>query len=321
MVFPANNMVETVTTNLTTRTQKPSEKITYAISDSKQFYHYHIELAKNSLINQGYNFEQVFLDVRRGREAFATKQVQIVSTSPIFLMSLAEQGESVLFGPTTYINLFVIIAREDFDEKNVSKPLNVGISLITSIGHYFATLFLKEMGVAEVNWAQIGSSRDRIAALINGSIDLSAVQYDEALNAIMSGAEIKILGQPRPFWVVMGLYEDWLEQNHEFVKDLVKSLILAKIYCRLDKEKHVNESIKYAEREPSSEILKLVRDTYGLYDRENFWGAVVAPDSFYEDLSQWSVENKVIEGKVDFRQLNQPIRDIAEAALKELLKS
>lgn len=316
----ADNMLENVKTTATTTAGQTTEKMILAISDSKQFYHYHIELARRRLISLGYDIDQSFLDVARGREAFATRRAQLVSLSPIFLMSLAEQGEKVLFGPSAYINMFVIVVRKDFDEKSLSRPLNVGISMLTSTGHYFATLFLKEMNITEVNWVQIGRSRERIAALVNGNIDLSAVQYDEAFNAIVGGADIKILGRPKSFWTMFGLYEELVEQNSELVKDLIKSLILAKVYCRGDRERHINESIKYAEYEPSPEIIKLARETYEFYDQENFWTTIVPPDSFFEELFQWSVENKVIEGKVDYHSLSNPVKELVDSSLEELMK-
>jgi len=318
---PVDASFQTNNTTVATTTEKPSEKIQFAISDSKNFYHYHIGLTVKGLINRGHDVELSFLDVARGREAFATKRAQILTTSPIFLMSLAEQGEKVLLGPVSYVNLFVMVARKDFDEKNLSKPPNIGISILTSTGHYIATLFLKEHEITEVNWVQIGRSRERIAALMSGNLDISAIQYDEAFNAIESGADIKMLGDPKPFWVLLGLYEDWTKQNQEFVKDLIKTLILAKAYCRSDKDKHVNESIKYAELEQSPEISRLVRDTYEFYDRQGFWTTVNAPDSFYEELFQWSVDNKVIEGKVDFRSLNTYMKQLADAAYEEMLRA
>lgn len=318
---PEDNSLRPLDTTVVASTEKPKEKVTLVISDNKNFYHYHMGLTVEGLIRRGYNVEQSFLEAARSREAFVTRRVQMVTTNPAYLMSLAEQGEKVLFGPATYINLFVIAARRDFEEEKLSRPPNIGISMLTSLGHYIATLYLEERGIEEANWVQIGKSRERIAALLNGSIDLSAVQYDEAFYAISGGAEIKILSQPKPIWVILGIYEEWLEQNTEFVKDFIKTLILAKIYCRSDKDRHVSESIKYAEQEESPELVRLVRDTYEFHDRENFWTSIGPQDSFYEDFFRWSIENKVIEGSVDFRSLNRRVKELANLAYEEMLRA
>lgn len=317
---PPNNIPLNVSTNTAITVEKSREKLTFGISDSKQFWHYIVELARRGLVNRGYDVEMPFLDPARAREAFAARRVEVVTTSPIFLMTLAEQGEKVFLGPAAYINLFVIVARKDFDVKNLSRPLNIGVSMLTSIGHFVADQFIKEMNITQANWAQIGRSRERIAALLQGSIDLSAVTYEEAYNSILSGAEIKIVSQPFPFWVTFGLYQDWVKQKYDLAKDLVKSLIVAKAYCSRDRQRRVDESIKYAEIEPSTATTELVRRIYEFYDKENFWATVLPPDSFYENTFRWSVENNIIRGDVDFRSISQPVKELAENAFEELLR-
>lgn len=306
------------TTQTTSTPAKSSEKISLAYSGNKQFYHYPLELSKQHLLRLGYDFDVLFLDAARGREAFASKRSQIATVSPPVLISLAEAGEHVIFGPITAVVYYVIASKKNIEELTSSQSVRVGIALLGSPGHYFASLLLEEKSVKNVSWYEVGSSRDRLAALMNNSIDIAALIYTEALTAQQQGIEIEFIGEPQPFWIATGFYRDWVEQNQEFVIDFMKSLFVAKAYCGEDKDRFIREALEYAQVEQSPEMLDIAGRIYDLYTRDGFWTRMFAPSVFYEDLMHWAIKEKIIEGKVDIHPLIDDIKVYYDEVIRKL---
>ncbi len=112
------------------------------------------------------------------------------------------------------------------------------------------------------------SEGDRVAALINGSIQAAAVTFAHAARAKVAGYKVLMkLGQYLPrvggtFWV----HADYLKKNRETVKKFIRSIAKAEQYMITNKEGTVDvihQVFKMKDRREAVAIYEEVFDQYG----------------------------------------------------------
>lgn len=301
-----------ITKTVTETQQQTRQKITFAYTGSKRFNHYHLEVATKALRKKGYDMDFLFVDASRGREMFATKKTNVSSVSPVATLALAETGEKVIFGPALNLVNVVMVSKKELHEILAKDKMSVGIALLGSPDHYAASQFFEAHNLEKISLVEIGLSRNRLAALESGNIDIAAINIVDAVPAIQQGLDLKLISEPYTFWLPASHHEDWVLNNKKLIHDFTESLILAKNYCAGDMNRLISEALQYGELEESPENIELARKVFELYEKEKFWTFVTPPDEFYRDFYDWAVEQKLLTGKVDIELLTQPYKQIVD---------
>jgi NitT/TauT family transport system substrate-binding protein len=202
--------------------------------------------------------------------AVAAGEGDVINTSPLAIMQYIQQsgGGLTVIGVELQTTDYVLVAQQDVESlESLADGGIIGISTPGDLSDSLTRLLFEEAGVPVdgMQFAEIGGTSARVAALGAGQIDVGAAHAANGL-AAAEEFDLKILANyadyiPEYAQRFLAANPEWLEANPNTAQFLVDKMIEAQRWAQENKE----EYIALAEEQELGIPPNIAEETYDLF--------------------------------------------------------
>jgi ABC-type nitrate/sulfonate/bicarbonate transport system substrate-binding protein len=238
-------------------------------------------------------------------QAVVSGQVDVTATDVEGVLHSVAAGYAVraVGAPAARLS-YVIAVRKDINTISDLKGMPFAVSRPGALSQYITFPFLEAAGVQrnDVQWLSVGSSKDRLLALMADRVK-GAVLYIDTIVEAKDNPDITVLAQVAdelpdyPHELLLVRKED-IDKQPEKVTRIVQSIIEACRYLATHREESVDVFIKYAGVERAQ-----AEEAYDRLIKLKGWGLNGGmTQKKLEAAMDMSLQNKAIEQSIPFDQ-------------------